>query len=215
MTQIPSFHEVRFPTDLALGATGGPERRTEIVTLGSGHEQRNTRWVNSRRRYNAGYGIKTIDDLYDVIGFFEERRGRLFGFRFRDPMDYKSTRHKLTITANDQLLGEGDGQQTSFQLVKTYGANDTGYTRKIIKPVDGTVKIAVTGVELSSSQYAIDIASGMVQFDSANVPESGAVITAGYEFDVPVRFDSDEILVNLRTFEAGDIPSIPLVELRS
>ena len=104
MSQISSFHEIRFPTDLALGATGGPSRRTEVVTLGSGREQRNTRWANSRRRYNAGYGIKTVDDLHDVIEFFEERRGRLFGFRFRDPFDFKSTKHRLSVTANDQLL---------------------------------------------------------------------------------------------------------------
>jgi len=87
MPLLESYHEVRFPTGVAMGSSGGPQRRTEIVTLGSGFEQRNARWQNSRRHYEAGYGVKNLDDLYAIISFFEERRGALFGFRFKDSLD--------------------------------------------------------------------------------------------------------------------------------
>jgi len=213
MTIVPSFHEVRFPTDLALGATGGPERRTEIITLGSGKEQRNTRWANSRRRYNAGYGIKTVDDLHSVVEFFEERRGRLFGFRFKDPLDWKSSLPGMLISALDQTIGEGDGVQNEFQLTKRYGNEDTGYVRQISKPVNGTLKLAIDGVEILPNQYSVDWKSGLIIFEPGEIPTAGSQISAGFEFDVPVRFDTDEISINLRNFQAGDIPSIPLMEL--
>lgn len=211
--QLNAFHEVRFPTDISLGATGGPARRTEIVTMGSGQEQRNTRWANSRRKYNAGYGIKTIDDLNMLIEFFEERRGRLFGFRFRDPLDWKSCKPSQTISALDQTLGEGNAQQREFKITKYYGAQDTGYLRTISKPVSQTVLVAVDGVSIPDDRYSVEHANGTISFSQEAIPSQGASITCGYEFDVPVRFDLDEISINLRNFQAGDIPSIPLVEL--
>ena len=113
-----SFHEIRFPTAISRGATGGPERRTDIVALGSGHEERNSRWADSRRSYNAGYGIKTLDDLHAVIAFFEERRGRLYGFRWKDHADYRSGPPSATPMALDQQIGIGDGQTATFQLVR-------------------------------------------------------------------------------------------------
>lgn len=213
MTLILSFHEERFPTDIALGATGGPERRTEIVTLGSGQEQRNTRWANSRRRYNAGYGIKTVNDLHTVIEFFEERRGRLFGFRFHDPLDWKSCPPGSALAPLDQSLGTGDGVQTVFQLSKRYGSVENGYTRTISKPVENTVRVAIDDIEISNTDYSVDLASGEVTFAGGAIPASDAVITCGFEFDVPVRFDTDEISISLANFQAGDIPSIPLMEL--
>lgn len=212
MPAIQSFHEVRFPTDIALGAVGGPSRRTEVVTLGSGREQRNARWSSSRRKYNAGYGVKTLDDLSEVLSFFEERRGKLFGFRYRDPMDYKSATPKNDITNADQVIGVGDGSKTSFQLIKIYGAGGNAWQRKINKPISSSVLLSVDDVAVSQgSGYDCDDLTGLIEFD--NAPNSGAVIKAGYEFDVPVRFDTDEVLVNLTTFLAGDIASIPLVEL--
>jgi len=213
MSALQSFHEVRFPIDLALGATGGPERRTEIVTLGSGQEQRNTRWADSRRRFNAGYGIKSVSDLQTVIEFFEERRGRLFGFRFRDQLDWKSCKADVEVSSTDQLLGVGDGENREFQLVKRYGGNEHGYTKKIAKPVEGTVFIAKNGVLVNEAEYVVDHLSGLLIFNEASVPEANSEISAGYIFDIPVRFDADEISVNLSHFEAGDIPSIPLMEL--
>ena len=214
MPALTSFHEVRFPTDIALGATGGPERRTEIVTMGSGREQRNARWSNSRRRFNAGYGVKTLDDLSEVIEFFEERRGRLFGFRFKDPLDHKSCDPGKEITAIDQHIGTGNGEQANFQLVKSYGSGESRWERRITKPVDGSLLVSVEGViQIEDQDYTIDVSTGELSFVPTKIPGNGDAIFAGFEFDVPVRFDADEITVNMSNFLAGEIATIPLVEV--
>jgi uncharacterized protein (TIGR02217 family) len=206
-----NFHEIRFPTAIAFHSTGGPERKTEIVTLGSGFEERNAVWANSRRRYDVGSGVRTLDDLHAVIAFFEARLGRLYGFRFKDFTDFKSCAPGADVTPLDQAIGTGDGTATAFQLVKTYASGPASWTRTIGKPVDGTVRVAIGGVEQMSG-FGVDAATGLVTFDSA--PASGAAIAAGYEFDTPVRFDSDQLSVNLASFAAGEIPGIPLVEVR-
>lgn len=205
------FHEVRFPLDVSLRGSGGPARLTEIVTLASGREHRNSRWADSRRRYDAGFGIRTLDALHAVLGFFEERRGRLYGFRYRDRVDFRSGPPSRSIAPTDQTIGGGDGHATVFALAKTYGTGLLPYRRAIAKPVAGTVRIAVAGTELPGSDFACDPATGLVTLASA--PAIGAAVTAGFEFDVPVRFDTDEITVNLEAFTAGEIPKVPLVEI--
>ena len=211
---MDGFHEVRFPLDISLRGHGGPERRTEVVTLGSGREQRNARWARSRRRYEAGYGVKTLAALSSVIAFFEERRGRLYGFRWRDRSDYSSGLPGLSVTPLDQTMGQGDGVRTAFQLVKTYGEGFAPYTRDIVKPVAGTVRVAVAGVEKNAgSDFNVDTATGLITFAAGQIPPSGAAITAGYLFDVPVRFDTDYLEIDLAAFEAGEIPKIALIEL--
>jgi uncharacterized protein (TIGR02217 family) len=208
-----SFHEIRFPTDVALGAMGGPERRTEIVTLASGFEERNALWAHSRRRYNAGYGVKTLNDLYAVIAFFEARAGRLHGFRWRDRADDRSAGPQDAIGAGDQAIGTGDGAVQLFPLVKRYQSGAESYDRPIVKPVAGTVRIAVDGMELTEgSGFTVDAATGLVTLASAPAP--GAAVTAGFAFDVPARFDTDRLEVDLSAFEAGAIPTIPVVEIR-
>ncbi len=216
MPILQSFHEVRFPTGIALGSSGGPERRTEIVTLGSGHEQRNARWQNSRRRYDAGYGVKNLDDLYAIIAFFEERRGALFGFRYKDPLDWKSCSPSQIPTATDQVIGTGDGTTTVFNLTKTFGSGSASYIRPIIKPGSGSVSIGVDGNDQTDGiDYAVDHITGEITFQPGQIPAANASITAGYQFDVPVRFATDELTINLAAFEAGNIPSIPLIEIKS
>lgn len=212
MPLIPAFHEVRFPTGIAFGSSGGPERRTEIVTLGSGGERRNARWADARRRYDAGYGVRSLADLDQVIQFFEERRGRLFGFRWRDRMDDASAPPGGAIAATDQKLGTGDGETAVFQLLKTYGALHAPYERTIAKPVDGSVLVAIDGAPLDPDAFAVDPTTGRVTFSAP--PDEGVELTAGFRFDVPVRFDTDHLVVNLAAFEAGEIPSIPIVEIR-
>jgi uncharacterized protein (TIGR02217 family) len=209
-----AFHEVRFPAGISLGASGGPERRTEIVVLGSGHEERNSRWADSKRSWNAGYGIKRVDDLHAVIAFFEERRGRFHGFRFKDWSDYKSCPPEATVSPLDQEIGEGTGALASFQLKKTYGSAFAPWIREIRKPVSGTVVVAVDGVTASGSDYTVNTATGVITFAGGHIPAEGAVVTAGFEFDVPVRFDTDKLEVNLSLIEAGSIPNIPIVEIR-
>ncbi|KQT58162.1 glycoside hydrolase family 24 [Methylobacterium sp. Leaf456] len=211
---MPSdFHEVRFPLDVALRGSGGPVLRTEIVTLASGREHRNSRWADSRRRYDAGLGIRTLDALHAVLAFFEERRGRLYGFRYRDRVDHRSGPPSTAVTPTDQRIGTGDGTTRVFALAKTYGDGPAPYRRTIAKPVAGSVRIAVSDVEVAMARAACDPATGLVTFIPGAAPPAGAAITAGFEFDVPVRFDTDELSIDLAAFTAGEVPRVPLVEI--
>lgn len=214
MSQLAAFHEVRFPAPVAFGATGGPRRRTEVIALGSGHEARNTRFADSMRHYDASTGVRTLDQLHAVIAFFEERRGRLHGFRYRDPVDCKSCPPSQAPTAFDQPIGTGTGATTTFRLAKSYGSGPTAYVRPIAKPVAGTLLVAVAGVVKPAAAFSLDPTTGIVTFAPGHVPANGAAVTAGFWFDVPVRFDTDEIRVDLDHFAAGVIDPIPLVEIR-
>lgn len=210
-----SFHEVRFPTGISRGAQGGPERRTDVVVLGSGFEERNSRWIASRRSYDAGYGVCSLDALYEVIAFFEERRGRFHGFRWRDHADWKSGAPGGQTTALDQAIGIGDGAARAFQLRKTYGGSHAPFVRDIKKPVSESVKVAVNGsVKIAGTDFGIDVMTGVVLFAEGETPAEGGVVTAGFEFDVPVRFDTDKLEINLSGFQSGAIPRIPIVEIR-
>lgn len=209
-----AFHDVRFPLRLALGASGGPVRRTDIVSLSNGREVRNQRWRDSRRVYEVGSGIRSVADLYAVIEFFEARGGAMHGFRFRDPVDFRSSPPGAPVSALDQPLGLGDGKTAGFQLVKTYGDKTARWLRTIAKPVKGTVQVAVGGKVLAEGpDYALDSTSGAITFAAGRIPAAGAVVTAGFEFDVPVRFAADRIEISLQAFQAGRIPTIPLMEI--
>jgi uncharacterized protein (TIGR02217 family) len=208
-----SFHEIRFPAKLSFGSAGGPERRTEIVTLGSGFEERNTPWAHGRRRYDAGLGLRSLSDLYEVVAFFEARRGRLYGFRWKDPLDFRSKGPLEAVTALDQVIGTGDGVRTVFTLSKTYVSGPASYVRPVKKPVAGTVLAAVAGVpKVPGVDFTADTAQGTLTF--AVAPANGASVTAGFEFDVPVRFDSDRLEISVSAFRAGQAPSIPVLEVR-
>lgn len=207
-----AFHEVRLPARLAFGSTGGVERRTEIVTLGSGFERRSTPWAQGRRRYLIGSNLRSLDDMAALTAFFEARQGRLYGFRFRDFADFKSCAPSEAITPLDQSLGLGDGVLTTFQLNKRYGEGETAPDRRIQKPVDGTIRVAVDGGEVDPSAFDVDPATGVISL--AAPPATGAVLTAGFEFDVPVRFDADRIDVTLESFVAGRMAAVPLIEVR-
>lgn len=209
---MTDFHDVRFPLDVSLHGRGGPERRTEIITLGSNRESRNARWAQSRRRYEAGYGVKSLAQLARVLDFFEERRGRLYGFRWRDRLDHASCPPGMASTPIDQPIGIGDGAQKAFQLIKTYGGSFAPYARRITKPVTESVQIAVDGVE-TTSQVTLDSTTGVVTFSSSATPSHGAVISAGFLFDTPARFDIDYLEVDMEAFMAGAIPKIPIIEI--
>lgn len=208
-----NFHDVRYPTNLSFGSSGGPERRTEIVTLVNGYEERNSPWQDSRRHYDAGSGMRSLDDLETLISFFEARRGELFAFRWKDWSDFKTCRPSLGVGSLDQQIGVGDGSKLHFQLLKVYSSGDQSYTRTLSKPVTGTVRVAINGVtQTETTQFSVDTATGQVSFNLP--PAAGLIVTAGCEFDVPVRFDTDRISTSLATFQAGQIPSVPVIEVR-
>ena len=208
-----SFHEVRFPANLSFGSVGGPERRTDIVTLANGFEERNTPWAHSRRRYDAGVGLRSLDDVERLIAFFEARRAQMFGFRWKDWSDYKSCAPSASVTHDDQVIAKGDGVTRVFGLIKTYRSGGHSYARPIAKPVAGTVRVGVGADQMFEGvDFEVDLSSGRITL--AEAPTLGLEVTAGFEFDVPVRFDADRIATSLAGFQAGEIPAIPVVEVR-
>ncbi|MGE4326259.1 MAG: TIGR02217 family protein [Pseudodonghicola sp.] len=208
-----NFHEVRFPASLSFGSAGGPERRTDIVTLANGYEERNTPWAHARRRYDAGLGMRSLDDIETLIAFFEARMGQMYGFRWKDWSDYKSGRARAEVQFDDQVIAQGDGARVMFQLVKTYRSGAFTYQRPISKPVVGSVRIGLEQDELQEAvDYTVDTATGLITF--AHPPGIGQDVTAGFEFDVPVRFDTDSIQTSVASFQAGEMPNVPVVEVR-
>ena len=206
-----AFHEVRFPDNISRGARGGPVRRTQIVELASGDEERNASWANSRRRYDVAYGIRRADDLASVVAFFEARNGRLHGFRFKDWGDHKSCLPSGTPSPTDQSIGTGNGATTAFQLAKRYASGSQTWVRTIAKPVAGSVAVALNSAPQASG-WSVDTTTGVITFTIA--PGAGVAVTAGFEFDVPVRFDTDVLDVTLDLERLGSITSIPLLEIR-
>lgn len=208
-----NFHEVRFPASLSFGSVGGPERRTDVVTLANGFEERNTPWAHSRRRYDAGLGMRSMEDIETLIAFFEARQGQMYGFRWKDWSDYKSGRSTVDPVFHDQVIGVGDGVQTTFQLTKTYRSGAFTYARPITKPVVGTVRVGVSDDEFREAvEYSVDAATGLVTF--ATPPGDAQEVLSGFEFDVPVRFDTDSIQTSVASFQAGEVPNVPVVEVR-
>lgn len=207
-----AFHEISFPLRLALSTQGGPELLTDIVSLTNGREARNRRFRHARRRYDVGSTLRSVGDLYAVLAFFEARGGRLHGFRFRDPVDFSSAGWGSSVSPLDQLIGRGDGQTASFRLIKAYGDQAAVEERPIAKPVGASVRVALDGVEQTAG-FVVDQGAGVVTFLPGHVPGAGVEIRAGFEFDVPVRFDTERIEIDLEAFRAGRIPSIPLIEV--
>jgi len=210
-TGMTGFHEIRLAEDISFGASGGPQFRTTVVEMASGREQRNREWAEARNVYDVGLGLRSENDLGVLLAFFRARAGRAFGFRYKDWLDYKSSLPQQAVTATDQQIAIGDGAMVAFQLVKTYDSGGISHVRDIVKPVSGTVQIALGGV-VQATGWQVDIVTGIVTFTTA--PGVGAVITAGYEFDVPVRFSDDFLAITLESYQAGQIPSIPLIEVR-
>jgi uncharacterized protein (TIGR02217 family) len=200
---MTGFHEIRFPDNIAYGATGGPEFATTVVVTGAGHEQRNVSWAEARGRWDVGSGLKNQQQLDALIAFFRARKGKAYGFRFKDSTDFKAT---------GQLLGTGDDTTTTFQLVKLYPSGSAFEARSIVKPVAGTLKVYLDGVEVLSD-WSVDVTTGIVTFTSP--PAQDVDVTADFEFDVPVRFDTDHIAVTIETYKLHRWQQIPIVELRA
>ncbi len=198
-----AFIETRFPTDIAYGSAGGPEYFTDIVVTHSGYEQRNVNWAQARARYNVAQGVKTQAQLDTLIAFFRARKGRADGFRFKDWTDYQAT---------DQNIGTGDGVATVFQLRKNYINGSITEIRTITKPVAGSVVIKFDDVVENPSNYSVNTTTGEITFTGA--PSASVQITASFEFDVPVRFDTDRLSASLDNYGSYSWSDIPLVEVR-
>lgn len=207
------FHEVRFPASLSFGSVGGPERCTDVVTLANGFEERNTPWAHSRRRYDAGLGMRSLDDVESLISFFEARMGQMYGFRWKDWSDYKSSVASADPTYLDQVIATGDGVVAVFPLVKTYRSGKQSYARPITKPILGSVRIGLDQDEMQEGiDYQVDVTTGLITFQ--HPPDIAVQVRAGFEFDVPVRFDTDQIQTSVANFQAGSVPNVPIVEVR-
>ncbi len=204
--EMDAFDDVSFPLALGREVAIEPAFRTAIVTTASGREQRNAEWSDARLSFDAGPGVRSEADLQALLAFFRARRGAAVGFRLQDPFDHSSGGMTDAPAAMDQLLGEGDGARTDFPLVKHYG----GQTRRITRPVPGTVLVSVDGESIESG-WAL-AAKGVIEF--AAPPAAGAMVRAGYRFDVPVRFAEDRLSLSRTTFLAGEAPSVPLIEIR-
>ncbi|KZL20984.1 hypothetical protein PsAD2_00976 [Pseudovibrio axinellae] len=208
------FVDESFPLGISLGASVRVEKRSHVTTLLNGAEKRNAIWKGTRRHFDVGTGLRSAADLHNVLAFYEKVGGRICGFRFRDPMDHKSCEFSQSPSPTDVVLAKGDGTTKLFQLVKSVGTLDHVWQRTITKPLEGTVSVAVDGqAKTVGSEVLIDLSTGILEFHEEHTPANEAVITAGFLFDTPVRFENDHLEINLLHFEAGQVPSIPLVEL--
>lgn len=197
-----AFHDVQFPADIAVGAVGGPGYHTSVVTLASGREKRNVDWSDARCVWDVAHGLKTQDQLDRLLAFFRARQGKAHGFRFKDWSDFAMARQNIAL---------GDGVTKSFPLQKTY-ADAAGYlaVRRLTRPVVGTVRVWLSGGEQGG--VTLDYGSGMIGFASA--PASGAVIEAQCQFDVPARFDTDQMQVTVEAYGTYSWGQIPVVEVK-
>ncbi|NSM56570.1 TIGR02217 family protein [Wolbachia endosymbiont of Atemnus politus] len=196
-----SFTEIRFPENISYSSTGGPEYSTDAVTIHNGCEQRKINWSHARARYNIAYGIRSNEQLQELITFFHTRKGKAIGFRFKDWLDFTTT---------NQEIGIGDDKKTTFQLIKTYISGKDKHMRIIKKPVHGTVKIYLNNKK--DSEYSVNYSNGEIIF--MKPPAKGAIITASFEFDVPVRFDTDHLNASIDNYGSNSWNNIPLVEVK-
>ena len=195
-----SFLEIRFPDSISFNSSTILEFNTTIITSKNGKEYRNVNWNNNKMKFNIVNGIKTKTELNEVIKFFRNVKGKAYGFRFKDWTDF---------SAINQQIGIGDGETKEFQLIKTYTINGNTYTRKIKKPVISTIKVFLDGIE--TNDFSIDLTNGLISFEVA--PSDTTIITANFEFDVPVRFNNDLLEVSLNSLSSGKINNLELIEI--
>jgi uncharacterized protein (TIGR02217 family) len=204
------FDDVDFPIAIGRNASAQAGFSTAIVTSASGVEQRNVDWAQARMRFDAGPGVRSEGDIQALVGFFRARRGAARGFRFRDPFDHSSNGLGGAPGAADVRIGTGDGTATRFPLIKVYGEEGEPEVRRITRPAPSSVRIGIDGVERLTGWMLGE--GGIVSFLAA--PAAGAAISAGFLFDVPVRFAEDALEVSLVSVAAGEAPSVPLIEVR-
>lgn len=202
-----AFHNVRFPDDISNGATGGPGFKTDIVEFASGKEQRNVKWSQSRMAWDVAHSIRTGEEMDRLVAFFRNRKGRAYGFRFKDWTDYECEQSRFAT---------GDGETNKFQLSKwynldeTYEGSATFEKRKITRPVEGTLKLWVNGI--ATVAFTCDYDTGIVTF--ADIPPDNAILQAEFEFDVPCRFDTDQMKYTREAYDIYTWGQILVVEIK-
>ncbi|MFA4994214.1 MAG: DUF2460 domain-containing protein [Bdellovibrionales bacterium] len=206
-----SFDETELPLRVAFGSRGGPNFSTEIIVIDSGFERRNQNWAQARRVFDAQGSVRSAADAATLLNFFHARAGRARGFRLRDWSDYSSAADNISAPAfTDQTLGTGNGATVAFQLVKNYSSGGIAHARAIKKPVAGTALVGVNGAQLSTG-WSLDATTGVLTFAAA--PTAGQTVTAGFLFDVPVRFDTDYLSLSAENY-ASYQAEVPIVEIR-
>ena len=208
-SEMQAFDDVLYPLVPGRDVGVSPEFATSVALTASGFERRNSHWTDARLRYDVGPGIRSEDELGILLEFFRARRGAARGFRFSDPFDHSSNGMTGTPTMSDQQIGIGDGLAASFALVKAYGDGADPQLRRITRPRASSILVSVNGTLNTSWQLG---PGGVIAF--AQAPAAGAVIRAGFLFDVPVRFAEDRLDITGANFAAGEAPSVPLIEVR-
>jgi uncharacterized protein (TIGR02217 family) len=201
---MTGFHDVNFPSRLKFNVSGGPEMRVDVTRLSSGHERRNKRWSAPLRRYLISVGQRPLDEIQVLTAFFEARSGPLHGFRFRDPFEHSTAVLNQNVSANDVEIGIGNGVTTDMNLI-------LGNGRQVTHPIEESLRVAINGLEISTG-FSFDQSSQKLIFDQA--PASGETISAGFQFDVPVRFENEQLVATRTVNNAGEVSDITLLELR-
>lgn len=205
------FDNISFPGAISLNSVAGPEFSTDVTETAGGFEKRNQNWSGARLRFNVATGVRTEADYETILKFFYGRAGRARAFRFQDWSDYKSCAINATPAHGDQVLGVGDGAKQFFQLHKSYVSGPVTYVRKITRPVSGSVKVGLGGINQTSG-WTVNLDTGLITF--ATPPAAGVAVSAGFLFDVPARFDIDR-LEPVHLFKgAVELPELPVVEVR-
>lgn len=211
MTAPSPFHEVQFPPNISYGAIGGPGFNTTVLTLASGFERRNINWSKARAQYDVAHGVKTQTDLDELLQFFYARNGKAYGFRFKDWADFN-----LSSAGTPQWVFATDGVTAAFQVSKIYTDAGNTYARPIRKPVGDTFTLFKAGVAWPfSGNWALDFNTGIVTItDAPTIASTGVVITCITQFDVPVRFDTDDMKTSINEYNNFSWGQIPLIEVR-
>jgi uncharacterized protein (TIGR02217 family) len=206
-----AFDEIALPLRVDFGSGGGPAFSTEVVVIDSGYERRNQNWSQARRVYDARTGVRSAADVGTLLNFFHARVGRARGFRLKDWSDFTTASDGISApTWSDQTIGTGEGTTAVFQLYKNYISGPSSHQRVISKPVSGSVTIGVNGAQVATG-WSVDTTTGLITF--ASPPAASRVITAGFQFDVPVRFDTDQLALTAENYVAYKA-DIPIVEVR-
>jgi uncharacterized protein (TIGR02217 family) len=206
-----AFDDIELPLRVGFHSGGGPSFSTEIIIIDSGYERRNQNWSQARRMYDARTSVRSAADAATLLNFFHARQGRARGFRLKDWSDFTSAADNISAPAfTDQIIGTGNNVLTVFQLIKNYASGGVTHQRIIAKPVAGSILIGLNGAQLTSG-FSVDTTTGLVTF--ATAPTSSQTIAAGFTFDVPVRFDTDQLSMSAENY-AMYKADVPLIEVR-